>query len=112
MIVGAAGFMVLFTLIRWWPRVLAAFRNPAGIGFSAGGAFCGPFLGVSLSLLAVQLANTGVAATIMSLTPVTLIPAVMYIRRERVGRKGYLGAVLAVSGIGIMMIELPASWQL
>lgn len=102
-IVGAIGFMVLFTIIGWWPRVRAALKHPAGLGFTAGGAFCGPFLGVSLSLVAVRLTSTGVAATIMALTPVTLIPAVMFLRKERVGWKGYLGSAQAVAGIAFMI---------
>jgi len=68
------------------------------------GAIFGPFLGVSLSLVAVQLTLTGVAASIMSVTPILLIPLVVIIYRERVGIGGIFGTLLAVGGVVVLFI--------
>jgi drug/metabolite transporter (DMT)-like permease len=103
--VGAILFSLLFTFIRRWPRVRAGLRDRRGLWFTAGGAFFGPFLGVSLSLLAVKHTETGVAATIMSLLPVTMIPAVIYLKKERVSWRGYVGAFLAVCGVAMMFLD-------
>jgi drug/metabolite transporter (DMT)-like permease len=50
----------------------------------------------------VQHTLTGVAASIMSTTPVLIIPAVVLLGRERVGPGGWLGAALAVAGVVVL----------
>lgn len=95
---GILGFFVVCTAAGWWPKVFAALRDRGAMIATVVGAVFGPFLGVSLSLISVQRAtNAGVAATLMSVTPVLLIPAVM-IRGEKVGLAGILGTLLAVAG--------------
>jgi len=101
---GIVGFSVLFLFLGWWPRVLAAVRNRSAMGFTAVGSFFGPFLGVSLSLLAVQFIETGVAQTFMSIVPVLIIPFVILINREKVSTRAVLGAVVAVAGVSILFI--------
>jgi drug/metabolite transporter (DMT)-like permease len=99
---GAAGYAVLFTAIGRWPRVVRALADRRAMAHTAIGAFFGPFLGVSLSLLAVQHTLTGVAASIMATTPVLIIPVVVLLGRERVGPGGWLGAALAVAGVALL----------
>lgn len=104
-IAGIVGFSLILSAVRWWPRVIAGARDRAGMGFAAIGAFLGPFVGVSLSLIAIQRTKTGVAATLMSLTPVFIIPAVMVAHREAVSPRAILGAVVAVSGVAILWLS-------
>lgn len=98
---GIAGFVVIFTAGGWWPRFVQALRHPPAMTRTAIGAFFGPFLGVSLSLFAVQHTSTGVAATIMAITPVLMLPAA-WRRGERVTLRAALGALLAVAGTAIL----------
>ena len=98
-IAGGAGFAVLFTLTGWWPKVLVGLRDRTALSFTAGGAIFGPFLGVWLSLIAVQHTTTGVAASLMATAPILIIPLVVLLRRERVGVGGVGGALLAVAGV-------------
>jgi drug/metabolite transporter (DMT)-like permease len=99
---GTAGYIALFTALGRWSRVVRATADRRAMAHTATGAFFGPFLGVSLSLLAVQHTLTGVAASIMSTTPVLIIPAVVLLGRERVGPGGWLGAALAVAGVVVL----------
>jgi drug/metabolite transporter (DMT)-like permease len=99
---GLVGYVVLFTLLGRWRRVGAALGERAALGFTAVGAFFGPFLGVSLSLLAVQRIEAGVAASIMATTPVLILPVVALTGRERVGPGGVLGALVAVAGVMLL----------
>lgn len=99
---GIAAFTVMFTAFGVWPRVFAALRQPAPMSRTAVGAFFGPFLGVSLSLVAVAHAPAGVAATIMALSPVILLPATRLRRREPVSRRALLGALVAVAGTAVL----------
>lgn len=100
---GLAGYVVLFTLLGRWRRVAAALGQRAALGLTAVGGFFGPFLGVSLSLVAVQRIEAGVAASLMATTPVLILPVVVLLGRERVGLGGVLGALVAVAGVALLL---------
>ncbi|MEM7483345.1 MAG: DMT family transporter [Acidobacteriota bacterium] len=99
---GTAGYLVLFTLLGRWGRVVYALGERRALGHTAIGAFFGPFLGVSLSLLAIRYTATGVAASLMATTPILIIPVVVLLGKERVGPGGWLGAGLAVLGVVLL----------
>ena len=103
-IAGIAGYSLLFFALRWWPNVRAGLRDRQALGFAALGAFFGPFLAVSLSLIAIRATVAGVAASIMALTPVLIIPLVVVLRGEKVGWGGVAGALVAVSGVALLFL--------
>ena len=77
-------------------RRLKDTRAAALIGL---GALFGPVIGVVLSLVAINHARyMGVASTIMSLSPVILLPYSVFIERERVGAVAVSGTVLSILG--------------
>ena len=49
-----------------------------------GGAFVGPFIGVWLSLVAVQTARGGIAVMLMAMSPVLSLPLVHWVFGERI----------------------------
>jgi len=100
---GISGFAVIFTLTGRWRRFADALRQPAAMRRTVFGGFFGPFLGVSLSLIAVQHTMTGVAATIMSITPVMILPLAWWLRRERASARAALGAAVAVLGTAVLV---------
>ncbi len=115
---GLLGFLIVLVVVRQVGligRVLrAAFSSEAeadqalrrslrmGLLVLSAGACLGPFLGVSLGLLSVQLLPAGIAATLMSLVPVLLIPVSVLAFREQVTWMEVLGAILAVSGVALL----------
>ena len=101
---GIAGFLVLFMITGLWKEAFRAlsYRKPM-LQLSLG-AFFGPFLGVSFSLLAVQLTSAGIAATIMAIVPVLIIPPAMILFKEKVTVKETIGAMLAVVGVAFFFI--------
>jgi len=103
-IAGIAGFLVLFTLLGKWNRVQSALRDRTAMKYTASGSFFGPFLGVSFSLVAVQYTVTGVASTIMSITPVLLIPPAIFLFKEKISSREILGAFIAICGVGILFL--------
>jgi drug/metabolite transporter (DMT)-like permease len=103
-IAALAGYALLVAAVRGWPRVGEALRDRRGLAFAAVGAFFGPFLGVSLSLFAVRHTVAGVAASIMALQPVLIIPLVVLLHRERVGIGGVAGALVAVAGVALLFL--------
>ncbi|NQT27538.1 DMT family transporter [candidate division KSB1 bacterium] len=102
---GIIGFTILFFPLKKWGRVRSALHHKSGLAFASLGAFFGPFLGVSFSLLAVQHTEAGVASTIMSIVPVLIIPPAMLFFHERVTLKEILGALLAVGGVALLFIH-------
>lgn len=103
-IAGIVGFALIVTLTGRWRPVAAGLRNPRAMGLLSIGAFFGPFLGVSLGLVAVQHTSTGVAATIMALTPVLIIIPAVFLLKERVTLREIGGAVLAVAGTALLFL--------
>jgi len=103
-IAGAAGFILLFFIRPTWHRVGAALRDGAAMRRITLGAVFGPFLGVSLSLLAVQYTESGVAATIMSIVPVLIIVPAILVFKEQPTMREVVGAVVAVVGVAVMFL--------
>jgi drug/metabolite transporter (DMT)-like permease len=102
---GLVGFAAIYTAIGFWPTFIAALRDRSALALAAGGAFLGPFLGVSLSLLAVQRTETGVAASIMATTPILVIPLAAFIDREQIRWHDLAGAVLAIAGVALLFLR-------
>lgn len=101
---GIVGFSVLFFFIKRWPRVWAALKHGSAMKRITLGAFFGPFLGVSFSLLAVQHTETGIAATLMAIVPVLIILPSVIIFKEKVNGKEILGAAVTVGGVAMFFL--------
>ncbi len=101
---GIAGFVILFAFWNVWKTAYKAFSNRKAMIQLSVGAFFGPFLGVSFSLLAVQLTTTGIASTIMAMVPVLIIPPAFLLFKEKVTLKEILGAILAVGGVALFFL--------
>ena len=71
-------------------------------------AFCsmlfGPFVGVSMSLLATMYTNTGIAQTLMALTPVFIIAPAAWLFHQRVSPREVLGAIVSVAGVSLFFL--------
>ncbi len=102
-IAGLACFIIFFTLTGRWGKVVSATADKKAVGFTLIGASVGPFLGVSLSLLALHYLPTGVAATILSLVPVCIIPFAVFIHKEHVSIRSVIGALIAFGGIYLLV---------
>lgn len=96
-------FVTFFAVTNKWQDVSLALRNRKAVAFTAIGAAIGPFLGVSLSLLALHYLTTGVASTFFSLIPVCIIPFSIYLHKEHVSLRAVGGAVMAVFGVYMLM---------
>jgi drug/metabolite transporter (DMT)-like permease len=79
--------------------------DPRAFGLTAVGSVLGPFLGISFSLIAVEYAEVGVAATIMAIVPVLMLPIVHYVGKERVSWRAVVGAVIAVGGVALLFLR-------
>jgi len=101
-VAGIGGFCVVFVAVGWWPRFFRSLRDTRAVGLAAAGATFGPFVGVSLSLYAVQHTHVGIAATLMALPPVLILPFAVLLLNDRVTWRAALGAVVAVAGVALL----------
>ncbi len=97
-------FALLLTLTRRWSFILSAVRDTKAMSIVLFGSLVGPFLGVALSLVAIRNCHAGVAATIISTTPVLILPFVVLLYREHVSVRSVVGAVLSVIGVALLVL--------
>lgn len=103
-IFGTIGFAIVFTILKKWPNIITAVKDSDAMKKVSIGAFFGPFLGVSLSLLAVQFTTTGVASTLMGIVPVLIIAPSIIIFKERISPKEIIGAIVTVIGVSLLFL--------
>ncbi len=57
-----------------------------------------------LSMISIKYAQVGIASTLLSTTPIMIIPVVYFLNKERVNIRGIFGAVVAVIGIALIFL--------
>ncbi|WP_291272706.1 DMT family transporter [Geothrix sp.] len=95
---GLAALLLYFGATGRLRGSLGSLRDGRATAFIGLGALTGPVLGVVLSLIAIAKAPMGVAATLMSLSPVILLPVSHFVFKEKVGGHAILGTLLALAG--------------
>lgn len=103
-IMGALFIWTCVVVMRRLPEVRKALKSKKGMGQTAAGAFIGPFVGVTLSMVAIAYTQAGVAQTLMSLMPVFIIPAIWVLYKQKTSWRGVLGAIVAVIGVAILLL--------
>jgi len=103
-IAGIAGFTIIITLLRRWGNVGTAMKNAPVMKALILGAFFGPFLGISFSLLSVKYTQAGIASTIMAIVPILILAPSAWIYKEKITVVEIAGAVLSVAGVAFFFI--------
>ena len=104
--------MTLGALFVWMAALIGgrlqelreALNSKEGLKYTAAGAFIGPFMGVTLSMVAVTYTQAGIAQTLMSLMPIFIIPVVWILYGQKTSWRGVLGAAVAVIGVAILFM--------
>ncbi|MEA4811341.1 MAG: DMT family transporter [Anaerolineaceae bacterium] len=104
LITGTLGWTLLFIIFAWFPKLKKFRQDPKALGYTFFGAFFGPFLGVSFSLIAVQHAQAAVAAAIMSIMPVLILPFNRIVFKEKIQSREAFGAFITVIGVIILYL--------
>jgi drug/metabolite transporter (DMT)-like permease len=104
MITAGIFIWLVIIIIGKFGEIKKSFSDRPAMSATFGGAVFGPFLGVTLSMIAVTYAIVGIAQTLMSLMPVIIIPVVWILYRQKTTLRGYLGAIMAISGVAILFI--------
>ena len=109
MYAGAASMIPLAAIVRHAGLAAPAQPNRRAFAVLALGVVSGPLFGVYFSMLAVEKVPVGVAATLIGLVPVLILPASRIIDRERISTRALVGAIIAVAGIAVLAMGAPAS---
>jgi len=105
-VVAATLAIWLIALARGQVRdTLAGLADRRATAFLVGGAFCGPFMGVTLSLAALHWIDAGVAASITAVHPVFTMFVAARFHGERITPRALAGAALAVAGVIVLFMR-------
>ena len=103
----AAGALWLVTLLARQGKVTfqRTLSTPGAIKNILLGSIFGPFLGVWMSLIAVQNAYVGVASTLMALTPILVLPVSKWVFKEQVSWQAVIGTLVSMAGIALIFLS-------
>ena len=103
-IAGIFGYILLVTMLTRWNMVSNASHNKSGMILTSVGAFFGPFLGVSFSLIAIKYTEAGIASTIMALVPIFIILPAFVLFKQKVTLSEILGSIVSVGGVALFFL--------
>ena len=103
-VAGFVGFFLILALTKQLQQVGRACHDRKGMLFATLTTFFGPFLGVSLSLMAVQYAKAGIASTLMALTPVLIIVPYALIHKQKISIKEVIGTLITMIGVALFFL--------
>jgi len=96
-------FMIIF---RKYKNPVTLYRkDKPALALTIAGSIIGPFLGITFSLIAVSNTEIGIASTLMSTTPILMLPMVRIYYKEKISVSGIIGTVAAVCGIAILFLR-------
>lgn len=95
----------LITLIRRKVKITVqkVIRKKTYLAIVAG-AFCGPFLGIWMSMNAIKWTRIGIVSTLMALPPIFLLPISHFIFKEKIKLQSIIGTIIAVLGIAVIFL--------
>ncbi|MBQ3608473.1 MAG: DMT family transporter [Bacteroidaceae bacterium] len=103
-VTGAVGFLCLMGFQKQFHTLATSVRDFKGMNAAVWATITGPFIGVSLSLMAVQYTEAGIASTLMALTPVFIIWPAHFFFGQKVTFKEVIGACISVAGVSLFFI--------
>ena len=103
-ITGFIGFFLVMIFQKKLTTMSVVLRNRKGMNAAVWATFAGPFIGVSLSLMAVQYTEAGIASTLMALTPIFILWPSSFFFGQKVTTKEIAGAVISVVGVSLFFL--------
>jgi drug/metabolite transporter (DMT)-like permease len=103
---SAALVLLAFSLFQGKAHThLAKMKDKKALLEITAGSLTGPVLGVVLSLVAIAHTHIGVASTLMSLTPVLLLPVSHFLFKEKITSRAIIGTMIALLGLILLFLN-------
>jgi len=104
LIAGVFGFTLIFLFKNNWKKLWVALKDFHAVSHIAAGSFLGPFIGISLSLIAVQKAKVGIASTLIALSPLIITIFSIIFKHEKIYWKEIVGIFIALTGVAVFFM--------
>jgi drug/metabolite transporter (DMT)-like permease len=101
---GLLSFGILISVLKRWNKTSVALKHTSAMKSVTIGAIFGPFLGVALSLFAIQQTKTGIASTLMALVPVFIILPSAIMFKEKITAQQVIGAIISITGVSLFFL--------
>lgn len=104
-LIAGVSVVLVWGLLRqqlqaWWRSL-----NTSDVGLRLGvAAFAGTYLGIWLQQLSLKYTVTGISQTLNATSPLFVLPIAILLG-EKVSNRAWLGAVIAVVGVGLLMAQ-------
>ncbi|MBT6270543.1 MAG: DMT family transporter [Phycisphaerae bacterium] len=103
--VGATVLLLFYVFSKKANRENHLRMNFSVFFFILAGAIFGPVLGVWLGLISIENMDTGVAATLMSLSPIMILPFAKIFEKEQITPNAVFGAFVSIIGVIILVLN-------
>ena len=101
---GGGSFILLMMLRRKFGSLGRSVRDGKAMGATLAATMTGPFIGVSMSLMALRYTSAGIAQTLMSLTPVfILLPSYLFFK-QKITKLEVVGTIISVIGASLFFL--------
>ena len=103
-VAGIAGFSLLLMFREGFGSLRKNITDRTSMTVATLTTIFGPFVGVGLSLLAVQYTSAGIASTLMALTPIIIILPAWWFFKQPITIKSVIGALISVAGVSLFFL--------
>lgn len=103
-VTGLVGFSIWTALNGELNQLKSGIRDGRTMLAALGATITGPFIGVSLSLMATLYTSIGVAQTIMAMTPVLIILPTYLFFHQKILVREVIGAIISVCGVALFFV--------
>ena len=105
-ITGIVGFAIMISIMKRWKMVGTGLKDKKASKALLVGSFFGPFLGVSLGMVAFKFTSLGIASTLMATVPVFILLPSHIILKEKLTINEVICAFIAVAGIAVFFVNI------
>ena len=105
--ISASAIILLLwlTLLRKYTNPITVYKNDkSALKYVLLGTLFGPVLGVSSSIISLEYVPVSIAQTLFSTSPIFMLPISHFIMKDKVNSRAIIGVLIAVLGIGLLMI--------
>ena len=103
-IAGLIGFTIILAFRKELHLIGRATHDGKGMAYATLSTFFGPFVGVSLSLMAVRYTQAGIASTLMALTPALIIVPYCIIHKQKISFREVIGTLITLVGVAMFFL--------
>ena len=103
-VAGIIGFTLLLYFRKGLDPLREAMHDKKGLAVATATTVFGPFVGVGFSLMAVQYTATGIASTLMAMTPIIILLPSYWLFHQKITWRAVAGAVISVVGVSLFFL--------